>query len=43
MKAQIKVLHTKEGKTKSGKSYTKVLVLITLGESEFVETYYLYK
>lgn len=42
MTAKIKVLHSKKKVSKKGKPYTKVMVLIEIGDNEFVETYYVY-
>lgn len=44
MKTDIKVLHTSTKRvSKSGKAYVKVLVLITIGNNEFIEVFYVYE
>lgn len=43
MTAKIKVLHSVKRTSKSGKPYTKFLVLVTIGKSEFVEVFYVFE
>lgn len=42
MTAKIKVLHTSEKISRGGKRYRKVLVLITIGKNEFLNTFYIF-
>lgn len=44
MKSVIKTLDTSEVRTdKNGRKYRKVIVKITIGTIEFIETYYIYE